>query len=119
MRQALTLYRSSVGKKVLMAVSGILLAGFVSGHMLGNLKMFQGPEAMDGYAVFLRSSGTPSSRSTAFSGSPGSPSWRRCRPHRLAAFQLWRQSRAARGQPTGRRIPRSSPTPPAPCAGAG
>ena len=46
--------RSNVGKKTVMAVSGIILFGFVLGHMAGNLKMYQGPEALNAYAEGLR-----------------------------------------------------------------
>ena len=35
-------YRSDLGKKTVMAVTGILLFGFVLGHMVGNLKLYQG-----------------------------------------------------------------------------
>ena len=45
---------SSIGRKVVMAVTGAILFGFVLGHMLGNLQVYLGPEAMNGYAVFLR-----------------------------------------------------------------
>lgn len=48
------LYRSSLGKKYVMAVTGIMLMGFVFAHMIGNLKMFLGPEEFDHYAEFLR-----------------------------------------------------------------
>ncbi len=37
-----------------MAVTGAILAGFVLGHMAGNLLVYVGPEALNGYAVFLR-----------------------------------------------------------------
>ncbi len=37
-----------------MAVTGVILSGFVLGHMAGNLQVFQGQEAIDGYAKFLR-----------------------------------------------------------------
>src|SRR6201987_6370818 len=50
---------SAIGKKVVMAVTGIVLVGFVIAHMLGNLKIFLGPEAIDAYAVFLRTMGEP------------------------------------------------------------
>ena len=53
------LTESTVGRKVLMAVSGALLVLFVIGHMLGNLKAFQGPEAFNHYAEFLREAGYP------------------------------------------------------------
>lgn len=48
---------STVGKKVVMAVTGIILVAFVIGHMLGNLQMFLGAEAMNRYAAFLKSTG--------------------------------------------------------------
>jgi succinate dehydrogenase / fumarate reductase cytochrome b subunit len=47
--------RSSLGLKVVMAVTGLILFGFVIGHMIGNLQVYLGAEAMDAYAVFLRS----------------------------------------------------------------
>src|SRR5262245_40855359 len=46
--------RSSTGRKVVMAVTAPILFGFVLGHMIGNLQVYLGPEAMNGYAVFLR-----------------------------------------------------------------
>lgn len=49
-------YRSTIGKKVVMAVTGIILVGFVVGHLLGNLLVFRGPEAMNEYAALLKSS---------------------------------------------------------------
>ena len=45
---------STVGRKAVMAVSGIILVGFVIGHVLGNLLVFKGPEAMNEYAAFLK-----------------------------------------------------------------
>ena len=53
----LTLYRSTIGKKVIMAVTGLMLVGFVIVHMAGNLQMFVGPAKMNGYAAFLKSTG--------------------------------------------------------------
>ena len=46
--------RSSIGRKVVMAVTGVILVGFVIAHMLGNLQVYLGPEAMNNYAVWLR-----------------------------------------------------------------
>ncbi|MDP1793442.1 MAG: succinate dehydrogenase cytochrome b subunit, partial [Acidimicrobiales bacterium] len=51
--------RTSIGKKVAMAVSGILLVGFVIAHMVGNLKFFFGEKHFDEYAHFLRTVGEP------------------------------------------------------------
>ena len=53
----LTFYRSTIGKKVIMAVTGLALVIFVIGHMAGNLQVFIGPEKMNGYAAFLKSTG--------------------------------------------------------------
>jgi len=54
-----SLYRSDVGKKAVMAVTGIMLFGFVLVHMLGNLKLYLGPEKLNGYAQWLREVGSP------------------------------------------------------------
>jgi succinate dehydrogenase / fumarate reductase cytochrome b subunit len=56
----LDFYRSAVGKKWVMALSGVALLGFVLAHMIGNLKIFLGPEPgggfeIDQYAEALRS----------------------------------------------------------------
>jgi succinate dehydrogenase / fumarate reductase cytochrome b subunit len=59
MRRARALYASSIGKKVVMAVTGVVLFGFVVGHMAGNLKIYQGEEKFDAYAHFLREMGKP------------------------------------------------------------
>src|SRR5258706_14493551 len=56
---AVVLWGTMVGKKVVMAVTGIVLVGFVIAHMIGNLKIFLGAEAIDTYAVFLRTMGEP------------------------------------------------------------
>lgn len=45
---------SSVGKKIAMAVTGLLLLGFVVAHLLGNLQLFLGQEAFNAYAHFLK-----------------------------------------------------------------
>jgi succinate dehydrogenase / fumarate reductase cytochrome b subunit len=50
----LDLYATAVGKKYAMAISGIVLMGYVLAHMIGNLKMFLGPADLDHYAEFLR-----------------------------------------------------------------
>jgi succinate dehydrogenase / fumarate reductase, cytochrome b subunit len=50
-----TLFKSSIGKKLVMAVSGLALFGFVIAHMLGNLQIFLGPEPLNAYGEFLKS----------------------------------------------------------------
>jgi len=56
---AVALWSTMVGKKVAMAVTGIVLVGFVIAHMLGNLKIFLSAQAIDTYAGFLRTMGEP------------------------------------------------------------
>jgi succinate dehydrogenase / fumarate reductase cytochrome b subunit len=56
---AVVLWGTMVGKKVVMAVTGVVLVGFVIAHMLGNLKIFLGAATIDTYAVFLRTMGEP------------------------------------------------------------
>jgi succinate dehydrogenase / fumarate reductase, cytochrome b subunit len=59
MTGVMTLYRSSIGKKVIMAVTGVILVGFLVIHMYGNLKMFSGPTIFNEYAAGLRELGHP------------------------------------------------------------
>jgi succinate dehydrogenase / fumarate reductase cytochrome b subunit len=53
------LARSLIGKKALMAVTGVILFLFVVGHLLGNLKIFEGPAKFNAYAEGLRTVGAP------------------------------------------------------------
>lgn len=58
------MYQTTIGKKVVMAVSGFILVLYVIGHMLGNLKLYMGRDAVgvpaiNTYAVFLREVGYP------------------------------------------------------------
>jgi succinate dehydrogenase / fumarate reductase, cytochrome b subunit len=48
-------YASSIGKKILVALTGIALVLFLLGHLSGNLLMFAGPKAFNEYATFLHS----------------------------------------------------------------
>jgi succinate dehydrogenase / fumarate reductase cytochrome b subunit len=47
--------RSSIAKKAVVAITGLLLFGFVIGHMVGNLQIFLGRETINNYAEFLHS----------------------------------------------------------------
>ena len=49
--------RSSLGLKIVMALTGIVLFGFVIGHMIGNLQVYLGPEVFNHYAELLRELG--------------------------------------------------------------
>lgn len=55
----LSFYRSDLGKKAVMAGTGVLLFGFVLGHMVGNLKLYLGAESLNHYAEWLREVGAP------------------------------------------------------------
>lgn len=47
-------YRSTIGKKLIMAATGIIMTGFVIVHMSGNLLVFRSPAAINGYAAALK-----------------------------------------------------------------
>ena len=51
------LFGSSIGRKILMAVTGVILIGFVVGHLVGNLQIFESPDRLNGYAEFLHQTG--------------------------------------------------------------
>lgn len=51
------LFKTSIGKKVIMAVTGVVLVGFVIGHLVGNLQIFSPPEKINAYAHLLQSLG--------------------------------------------------------------
>lgn len=55
----LVLWNSVIGKKVVMAVTGAVLVLFVISHMVGNLKIFSGPEEINAYSRFLRTVAMP------------------------------------------------------------
>ncbi|MFO0564792.1 MAG: succinate dehydrogenase cytochrome b subunit [Polyangiaceae bacterium] len=57
MAKAITLYDTTIGKKVVLALTGLVLYGFVIVHMLGNLQVFMGPEQLNGYAKKLHDLG--------------------------------------------------------------
>src|ERR1043166_2744300 len=49
----LDFYRSTIGKKIIMAVTGLIWVGFVILHMAGNLQAFLGAEKLNNYAAML------------------------------------------------------------------
>lgn len=53
MNTLLTFWRSTIGKKVVMGVTGLIGLGFVIGHMAGNLQAFSGAEKLDAYGALL------------------------------------------------------------------
>jgi succinate dehydrogenase / fumarate reductase cytochrome b subunit len=55
----LALYRSDIGKKYAMAISGMVLMGYVLVHMVGNLKLYLGAGDLNAYSEWLREVGEP------------------------------------------------------------
>lgn len=55
LNQAARFYQASIGKKAVMAVTGVILFGYVLAHLLGNLQIYLGPEQINRYAEFLHS----------------------------------------------------------------
>jgi succinate dehydrogenase / fumarate reductase, cytochrome b subunit len=51
------LFSSSIGRKFIMAITGLVLVGFVFGHLVGNLQIFLSPDHINGYAHFLQGLG--------------------------------------------------------------
>lgn len=88
-------WQSQLGKKVVMAVTGLIGVGFVIGHMAGNLQIFEGPERFNSYAHLLH-------------GPLGNELWlvralllAAVILHVTAAVQLTRQKQAARPASAG------------------
>ena len=102
MQRVATLYRSSVGKKILMSVTGIVLFGFIVLHMVGNLKVLLGPEELNAYAVFLRTVGYPAVPNQTVLWAVRLVLLFCVSVHVVAALQTWAQSRAARKHGYGR-----------------
>ncbi|MBX3246460.1 MAG: succinate dehydrogenase cytochrome b subunit [Myxococcales bacterium] len=87
--KALTLYETTIGKKAVMAVSGVVLLGFTVGHLAGNLKAYAGPTEYNEYAQWLRTVpallwGTRLALLFAVAA------------HIYSAFSLWRRNKQAR-----------------------
>jgi succinate dehydrogenase / fumarate reductase cytochrome b subunit len=83
------IYTTTVGKKILMAVTGIILVLYVIAHMLGNLQIYIGAEQIDAYARFLHSK-------PALLWVARSVLLFCLAVHTLAAVQLWLRNRASR-----------------------
>ena len=92
LNRAVRFYEAPIGKKAVMAVTGVVLFGYVVGHLLGNLQIYSSnAEQINTYAAFLHN---PSNAAALWS----------IRAllllavvlHIIAAVQLWLQNRAAR-----------------------
>src|SRR5579862_3326539 len=102
--RAVRFYEAPIGKKAVMAITGVILFGYVVGHLLGNLQIYASdPDQINRYAAFLHS---PSNliplwaiRAFLFAALVA---------HITASVQLWNQNRIAR--PTGYVRKRDVPT---------
>jgi succinate dehydrogenase / fumarate reductase cytochrome b subunit len=55
--QSASFFTSSIGRKWVVALTGLALFGFVVGHLVGNLQIFIGPESINRYGAFLQGLG--------------------------------------------------------------
>jgi len=54
MNKRASFFASSIGRKIIMAATGVILFGFVIAHLVGNLQAYQGPERLNAYGEALR-----------------------------------------------------------------
>jgi len=89
-------YRTSIGKKMIMAVTGTIGILFLIGHIWGNLHVFEGSEKFNAYGSFLRVIGAPFFASSQLLWLIRLVLIACVVLHVTAAVQLWQQSRASR-----------------------
>lgn len=102
MTTILAFWRSTLGKKVVMGVTGLLMIGFVGLHMLGNLQVFLGSEKLNAYGALLHGplhEVTLALRVVLLASAV---------LHVVAAVQLTRLDRAARPVGYARAVPQAS-----------
>jgi succinate dehydrogenase / fumarate reductase cytochrome b subunit len=92
----LAIWQSTVGKKAVMAVSGLMMLSYLVVHMLGNLKIFFGPGDFNGYAHWLRTLGEPALHYEWFVWIARLGLVAAVVLHAVAAYQLSRRDLAAR-----------------------
>jgi succinate dehydrogenase / fumarate reductase, cytochrome b subunit len=89
---------NSVAKKAVMAVTGIIMILYLIAHMIGNLHAYQGAEAYNHYATWLRTFGEPAVPRRTILTIIEIVLTVSVLAHMWAAFSLWRQARLARPQ---------------------
>jgi succinate dehydrogenase / fumarate reductase, cytochrome b subunit len=92
----LNLYQSYVGKKWVMAITGVIGLAFIAGHMFGNLKLYMGAAEIDAYAVGLREIGYPLLPKQLVLTVARAVLLVALVLHVHAAFSIWQQNRRAR-----------------------
>ncbi len=104
MSAVMSLYRSSIGKKAVVAVTGAILFGFVLVHMTGNLLIFAGRETYNAYAESLQSNrGLVWLVRLVLLGS--------LTAHVITIIELTKMNHAARPQGYGKGLTRKAATP--------
>jgi succinate dehydrogenase / fumarate reductase cytochrome b subunit len=102
------LWASTVGKKAVMAVTGMVMLLFLVVHMLGNLKIFFGAAQYNAYAAWLRTIGDPVLHAGWYLWLQGAVLVACVVLHGVAAFQLSRRDLAARPSKYVHSRPRAS-----------
>ncbi|MGY0061725.1 succinate dehydrogenase cytochrome b subunit [Streptomyces sp. LZ34] len=103
-----SVWRSTVGKKAVMAVTGLIMLAYLAAHMLGNLKIFFGPGDFNGYAHWLRTLGEPALHYEWLLWIIRVALVASVVLHAVAAYQLSRRDLAARPQKYARRRQKAS-----------
>lgn len=89
-------WRSSIGLKIAMALTGLVFIGYVVAHLYGNLKIYEGQEAFDSYAHSLRTLGEPILPYAGFLTAARTFLVLSLVVHVTSAVTLWRRARRAR-----------------------
>ena len=90
--RAVRFYEAPIGKKAVMAITGVMLVGYVFAHLLGNLQIYSSDaEQINRYAAFLHN---PANAAALWAAR--SVLLLAVGLHIIAATQLWLQNRAAR-----------------------
>ena len=95
-REPVSLYSTTIGKKIVMSLAGVVLFGYLVLHLIGNLKVFYGEEKFNEYSEFLRAVGAPVLGESQLLWLVRLVLLAALIVHVVAVVQLWSKSRAAR-----------------------
>ncbi len=95
-REPSSLYQTTIGKKIAMALAGLVLVGYLLLHLAGNLKAFTGEQHFNEYSEFLRTMGAPVFGYSQLLWIVRIILLVALIVHVVAFVQLWSKSRAAR-----------------------
>ncbi|RKN62021.1 succinate dehydrogenase [Streptomyces klenkii] len=103
-----SVWRSTVGKKAVMAVTGVIMLAYLVAHVVGNLKIFFGAGEFNAYGHWLRTVGEPFLHHEWFLWIARAALGTAVVLHGVAAYQLSRRDLAARPRQYERKRPRAS-----------